>query len=168
MMKRAFLAILIAAAYGFYTVAQRGHEVAMESAPDSEPSPTGAVAAESTVTPSPTPTPTPAATPTPAPATPKPVSGWRDGTYTGPSVDAFYGPVQIQAVVSGGRLTKVTFLQYPTKEQHSREVSQESMPILREEAISAQSAEVDIVSGATDTSEAFARSLSSALGQARA
>ena len=92
---------------------------------------------------------------------------WRDGSYTGSVGDAFYGPVQVQAIISNGRLTNVNFLQYPNDRQHSIEVSQYSLPILRSEAIQAQSSTVDIVSGATDTSMAFMQSLASAFGQAK-
>src|SRR5438105_2242359 len=84
---------------------------------------------------------------------------YKDGSYTGPATDAFYGTVQVKAVVKSGRLADVQFLQYPNDRAHSLEVSNQSMPILTQEAITAQSAEVDTVSGATQTSDAFKTSL---------
>ena len=95
-------------------------------------------------------------------------SGWKDGQYTGNSVAASdYGNIQVQAIVSGGKLTNVIFLDYPKTPSHSLEVSQNMMPILQQEAIVAQSAKVNNVSGATDDSSAFSASLASALSQAQ-
>ncbi|MBI3573009.1 MAG: FMN-binding protein [Candidatus Kerfeldbacteria bacterium] len=92
---------------------------------------------------------------------------YRNGTYTGTVADAFYGNVQVQASIKGGKLVDVQFLQYPNDRGHSIEVSNVSTPILRQEAIQAQNANVDIVSGATATSQAFQQSLASALSQAK-
>lgn len=92
---------------------------------------------------------------------------YKDGTYTGNAVDAYYGNVQVQAIVSGGKLANVTFLQYPNDRPTSKSISSQSMPYLQQEAIASQSAQVNVISGATDTSQAFAQSLASALSQAR-
>ncbi len=91
---------------------------------------------------------------------------YKDGTYKGSVADAFYGKLQVAAVISGGKLTDVTFLQYPNDQEESQQVNNHSNPILKREAIAAQSAQVDIVSGATQSSEAFQQSLGNALGQA--
>lgn len=91
---------------------------------------------------------------------------FKDGSYTGKAVDAFYGNIQVKAIISGGKLTDVQFLQYPNDQHESIEINTEAMPILAQEAITAQSANVDIVSRATDSSEAFKESLASALTQA--
>ena len=88
------------------------------------------------------------------------------GTYTGAAVDAYYGTVQVQATVSCGKLTDVRFLQYPSDRSTSQQINDYAMPILRQEAIAAQSAQVDAVSGATHTSGAFVQSLASALAKA--
>lgn len=93
-------------------------------------------------------------------------SGMRDGVYTGTAVDAFYGMVQVKATISGGKITDVTFLEYPNDRDTSRFISQQAMPILSHEAIVAQSARVNVVSGATQTSQGFEESLSAALAQA--
>ena len=126
----------------------------------------------------PTPTPKPVTKPTPAPAPipkpipvpvpiPKPVGQYADGTYTGDPADAYYGTIQVQATVQNGKLTDVQFLQHPSDRNTSVRINNRAMPILRQEAISAQSANVNIVSGATDSSGAFQQSLASALSQAK-
>jgi uncharacterized protein with FMN-binding domain len=116
-----------------------------------------------------------AATPRPsaAPSAPSPSPSsaprgqYRDGQYTGAVADAYYGPLQVQAVIQGGRLTNINFLQYPNDRSRSVEINYYALPILRTEAIQAQSARVDAVTGASDSSPAFVQSLSSALAQAR-
>lgn len=117
--------------------------------------------------PSPTPTvaPTPTVVPTPmAPAT----AQYKDGSYTGRVTDAQWGYVRVEAVVAQGKITSVQFLQYPSDRSRSRRINSYADPVLINEAIQAQSAQVDIVTGATDSSEAFIQSLSDALSQARA
>lgn len=107
-----------------------------------------------------------ASSPTGASATS--AASYKDGAYTGNAADAFYGNIQVQAVVQNGQLTAVRFLQYPNDRRTSQEINQQAMPLLQQEAIAAQSGQVDIVTGATDSSEAFRQSLTSALEQARA
>lgn len=94
-------------------------------------------------------------------------SGYKDGTFTGSVADAYYGNIQIQATIRGGRIINIQFLQYPNDRRRSIEINQYADPILAQEAIQAQNVHVDIVSGATDTSEAFIQSLTSALDQAK-
>jgi len=113
---------------------------------------------------------TKSATPTTTPATTTPsVSGssYKDGSYTGSVVDAFYGNIQVRAVIQGGKLTDVQFLQYPNDQPNSVQISNDSMPVLKQEAIQAQNAKVDTVTGATDTSQAFVQSLGAALVSAK-
>jgi uncharacterized protein with FMN-binding domain len=93
-------------------------------------------------------------------------AGYKDGAYTGPVADAFYGNIQVQAIIKDGRLSDVRFLQYPDDQPNSVAINKQAMPYLRKEALQAQSAQVDGVSGATDTSLAFNQSLSAALRQA--
>lgn len=107
---------------------------------------------------------TPASTPAP---TTTPGALYRDGSYTGSTADAYYGYVQVKAVIAGGKITDVQFLQYPNDRANSIRINSQAMPYLTQEAIQAQSAQVDIISGATDTSQAFIQSLSSALAHAR-
>jgi uncharacterized protein with FMN-binding domain len=100
--------------------------------------------------------------------TPPPTSTtYTDGTYTGSVADAFYGQVQVQATIQNGAITSVKFLTYPTG-GNSSVVSARAVPLLMQEAITVQSANVDIVSGATQTSQAFQQSLGAALAEAKA
>lgn len=91
---------------------------------------------------------------------------YKDGAYTGSVADAYYGNVQVSVTISGGKLTSVKFLQYPDTHQTSVVINQQAMPYLQQEAIQAQSANVQIISGATFTSQAFQQSLQAALSQA--
>ena len=99
-------------------------------------------------------------------STTTPTAPLKDGSYTGKVADAYFGNVQVQAMISGGKLTDVQFLQYPQDRPASARISNNAMPILKSEAITAQNSQVDIVSGATQTSQAFSESLADALSQA--
>lgn len=121
-------------------------------------------------TPDPVYTPAPAPTYVPVP-TPDPVpvqTGlYKNGQYTGSVADASYGYVQVVAVISGGKISDVKFLDYPRDAQKSLQKSMYSMPILISEAIAIQDSNVNTVSGASFTSQAYRESLGSALAQAK-
>jgi uncharacterized protein with FMN-binding domain len=92
----------------------------------------------------------------------------KDGTFSGNAAETPYGTVQVAAVISGGKITDVEFLQMPTDEQHSREVTAMSEPLLKESAISKQRAQgLDMVSGATSTYYGYQESLQAALNKAK-
>lgn len=117
--------------------------------------------------------PTPrAATPTATPvATAAPAAGsggtaLANGTVAGPVVQTRFGPVQVQVTIAGGKISDVTALQLPSDRQRSAEISGIVGPMLQSEALAAQSAQIDLISGATYTSDAYAQSLQSALDQA--
>jgi uncharacterized protein with FMN-binding domain len=93
-------------------------------------------------------------------------SGLRDGRFTGQDVPNQYGDVQVAVVVSGGRITDVVAMQLPNDRQRSAEISQVAGPMLHDEVLQAQSAQIDSISGATYTSESYAASAQSALDQA--
>jgi uncharacterized protein with FMN-binding domain len=93
-------------------------------------------------------------------------SGYADGMYTGDAVDTRYGAVQVQVVIENGELADVQFLCYPSKDRESAQINRQATVALVQEAIQVQSAEVQVVSGATFTSVAFMESLDSALTQA--
>jgi uncharacterized protein with FMN-binding domain len=97
-----------------------------------------------------------------------PGSLYKDGSYTGSVADAQWGYIQVKAIISNGKITDVQFLQYPNERNRSIMINNYADPQLTSEAIAAQSANVDIVTGATDTSQAFIQSLSDALSQAKA
>lgn len=92
---------------------------------------------------------------------------YKDGTYTGDSTDAFYGKIQAVVTVSGGRITSVDVPVSPNDQQNSIQINSEALPILKQEVIQAQKAQVSGVSGATQSSQAFVQSVQSALGQAQ-
>lgn len=113
--------------------------------------------------------PAPVSVPIPVPApviVQKPKGMYKDGQYTGDSADAYYGNVQVQIIIQNGKIADVKFLDYPQDRPTSITINTEAMSYLKQEAIQAQNANVDIVSGATATSEAFQQSLASALAQA--
>jgi uncharacterized protein with FMN-binding domain len=102
----------------------------------------------------------------PPPPTADNSSAYRDGTFKGNAEDAYFGIVQVQATIQDGKITQVQFLNYPRDRRTSQQINSIAVPYLQEEAIQAQSANVDIISGATLTSDAFVRSLQSALENA--
>jgi uncharacterized protein with FMN-binding domain len=91
---------------------------------------------------------------------------FQDGQFPGKTYDAYYGLLQVQANISGGQLVSVDVLQYPKDRRTSRYINSQALPILQQEVVTAQNTQVDMVSGATLTSEAFLKSLGSALSQA--
>jgi len=113
-------------------------------------------------------TPDPAAAVSPLARIAASTSGLNDGSYRGPVVNAYYGLMQIEAVVRQGRLATIHVLRYPNTHSTSIYINHQALPMLRDEVISAQSARVDIVSGATLSSRAFIQSLGAALRKARA
>jgi uncharacterized protein with FMN-binding domain len=93
---------------------------------------------------------------------------YRNGTYTGQAEANQWGSVQVQVTISGGKVSNVQFLQVPQERRRSQAINSQATPMLQSEAIQAQSANVNIISGATLTSESFQQSLESALVQASA
>lgn len=91
---------------------------------------------------------------------------YKDGTYTGSAADTPYGIVQVAAVVSGGKITDIKFLQMPNDQRESMQRTSYAEPQLKQSAINTQSYKIEFVSGATDTSYGFEESLQAALNQA--
>lgn len=87
-------------------------------------------------------------------------------TVDGDSVDTEWGPVQVQITVAGGEITAVKMLDYPYESRKDQEINARALPILIQETLDQQSADIDMVSGATITSEGYRESLQSALDQA--
>ncbi len=87
-------------------------------------------------------------------------------TVTGSVAQTQWGPVQVQLTVRSGSITKVSILQYPNGNGRDVEIANYSLPILIKETLSSQSANIDMVSGATYTSTGYLQSLQSALDQA--
>lgn len=93
-------------------------------------------------------------------------TGAADGTYDGAVINTRYGAQQVQAVISGGQLVDVIVLQTQTADRKSQQISSRANPILREEALAAQSANISNISGASYTSQSYMQSLQSALDAA--
>jgi uncharacterized protein with FMN-binding domain len=147
-MKRIILSVLVIFTFALYVYQERfGEPISSPQIPDQ-----------------------PISTRRPSLNSPKPLSSspkYKDGTYTGKVADAYYGNLQVSATISGGKISDVKFLQYPNDRQTSIMINQQAIPVLKQEAIQAQSAQVDIVSGATQSSQAFIESLASALSKAK-
>ncbi|MBW0137696.1 FMN-binding protein [Pseudonocardia abyssalis] len=111
-------------------------------------------AAPSTTSPSPT---------SPSPASPSATSS---GTVTGSVAQTRWGPVQVQLTVADGVITAVDVVQYPQGNDKDQRINARALPVLVQETLGAQSADVDMVSGATVTSEGYLESLQSAIDQA--
>jgi uncharacterized protein with FMN-binding domain len=122
-----------------------------------------------TPTGTPNPQTTASLTPIQLTATPvvKVVGKYKDGAYDGTIEDAFYGNLQVRAIIKNGKLADVVPLLYPNDNKTSISINTQAFPMLRDEAIAAQSSQVDVVSGASDSSPAFSRSLAQALKKAQ-
>lgn len=179
-MKKYFISAITIIVFIYYSLYQRAFGT--QTLPVVAPPITGENVPSPTATPTDTPMPTATGTPLPSnssvtiaptavPATPTPLpksnSPYKDGTFTGDSADAFYGLIQVQAVISGGKITDVKFLQAPSDRSTSIYINSQADPMLTQEAIQTQSANVNIISGATDSSNAFVQSLQSALNKAK-
>ena len=158
-MKKFAVAVLIIGAFILYSLLY-GHANVVAVLPNNSTNSSSSGRGSSTsVVPA-----TPGTTNTPG----TPGSLYKDGSYTGSVADAQWGYIQVKAIISNGKITNVQFLQYPNERNRSIMINNYADPQLTSEAIAAQSANVDIVTGATDTSQAFIQSLSDALSQAKA
>ncbi|SCG63130.1 FMN-binding protein [Micromonospora inositola] len=89
-----------------------------------------------------------------------------NGKATGSVAQTRWGPVQVRITVSGGKITDVTAVQVPDGNRRDQEINDYAVPILRQSALAAQSAQIDTVSGATVTSDGYRESLQSAIDAA--
>ena len=87
-------------------------------------------------------------------------------TVTGTAADTIYGPVQVQITVKNGKVTAAQAVQYPQGSSRDQQINSYAIPVLNQEAVSASSASIDAVSGATYTSGGYVTSLQSALDKA--
>ena len=108
---------------------------------------------------------------TPAPATssgaaPKSSAASATKTSDGDPIQTQYGIVQVEVTVSGNKIQNVKFLQLTAFDGRSAQINNDAAPMLLQETLDAQSAQIDTVSGATYTSEGYIQSLQSALDRA--
>jgi uncharacterized protein with FMN-binding domain len=77
-----------------------------------------------------------------------------------------WGPVQVRLVISGGKITQVSVVQYPNGNGRDEEINSQALPVLIRETEKSQNASIDMVSGATVTSTGYIQSLQSAIDRA--
>ncbi|GAA1974955.1 FMN-binding protein [Catenulispora subtropica] len=107
-------------------------------------------------------------TPSTAPPSSSPAKSSSTKTVTGDAADTRYGPVQVAVTFTGKKITKIDVVEYPTESGRDREINSYAIPQLNQEAMAAQSANIDGVSGATYTAEGYVQSLQSAIDKAGA
>ena len=100
-----------------------------------------------------------------APSAPS-VPGSSTNSLTGDVADTRWGPVQVRITVTNGKLTDVTAVEYPSENPRDQEINSYAIPALNHEALAAGSAKIDMISGATYTSQGYLESLQSALDKA--
>ncbi|MCU1593715.1 MAG: hypothetical protein JWO12_1107 [Frankiales bacterium] len=122
--------------------------------------PAGAAASE--VAPA---TPAASASSTTTTTTPKAVTSAVTKTVTGDSVDTRWGPVQVKITVTSGKITSAVAVVYPQSNGRDQEINSYAVPTLQQETVTANSASIDMVSGATYTSNGYIQSLQSALNK---
>jgi uncharacterized protein with FMN-binding domain len=105
-------------------------------------------------------TPTPTTTTT---ATTIPSGSGASGSATGAAIDTQYGAAQVRVTVTNGKIVKLEALQLQSRDPHSAQISSGAAPVLEQEILSKQTADVDAVSGATFTSASYTQSVQSAL-----
>lgn len=88
-------------------------------------------------------------------------------TLDGPVIDTKWGPVQVEVVLDGSRIVDVKAPQYPTHARRSQEINDQALPMLHQQVMQAQSAQIDGVGGATYTTDGYVQSLQAALDKAR-
>ena len=106
---------------------------------------------------------------TTAPATAPATSGSTAGTgrtYTGAAAQTHWGTVQVSITVTDGKITDVTVPLYPSGNDKDQRINARALPILTQNTLTNQNADIDMISGATVTSDGYVQSLQSALDQA--
>jgi uncharacterized protein with FMN-binding domain len=88
------------------------------------------------------------------------------GSYTGSQVNTRWGIVQVRITVVNGKITSAQAIEYPNDNYRDQQINAYALPILNSEVVTAQSANIDSISGATVTSNGYTSSLQSAIDQA--
>jgi len=166
---------LSVAAY-LHQSAESADATALDLASTQTPEPTSPTTASPTTRPSPAPAPTTPSTiakvPAQTPSTTAPkastTGSLKDGTFTGSTATTRWGPVQVRITVTGGRITAVDVPTFPSGDNKSIQINRVAVPRLVQSTLTAQSASVNSVSGATYTSTGYKTSLQSAIDKSRA
>jgi uncharacterized protein with FMN-binding domain len=109
---------------------------------------------------------TSAAPPNPSKSRSSSSSASASRTIAGDAIQTQYGVVQVQVTVSGTKITNASFLQLTAYDGRSQEINSYAAPILLQETLAAQNANIDTVSGASYTTAGYEQSLQSALDKA--
>lgn len=110
--------------------------------------------------------PTPDPSSNTSPASPSSVAAAVSSTVTGSVASTRWGPVQVQLTVADGQISDVSVVQYPHENGKDQQINARAIPVLINETLAAQTSNIDMVSGATITSEGYVASLQSAIDQA--
>lgn len=102
----------------------------------------------------------------PVPVAAASYSNLSDGSYKGSTEYAYYGYVKVDVTIHNGKISQVQVPTYPNDNGTSRYINSVALPYLKQETVQSQSARINLISGATFTSEAFVKSLNSALSKA--
>jgi uncharacterized protein with FMN-binding domain len=160
-LRRVILAIVSTAAALIFLLSFKTHATPVATTPPPSASATPAASASE-----------PAAASSPAASKPSSGSSGSAGssaakTVTGDVAQTIYGPIQVQVTVKNGKVIAVQATQYPSSDPRDAQINSYAIPQLNSEAVSAGSARIDSVSGATYTSQGYISSLQSALDKAR-
>ena len=102
----------------------------------------------------------------PSSRSPSAAASATSSTYTGAAVDTRWGVVQVQITVDNATITSADAVQLPQGNPRDQQINAYAVPVLDQEVLRRQSADIDVVSGATVTSEGYLQSLQSAIDQA--
>jgi uncharacterized protein with FMN-binding domain len=108
----------------------------------------------------------PSSAPSPSSSSSSPSSSRSTKTVTGGAISTRYGNVQLKVTISGGKITNIEAVQLPSGDGKSAQISSYAEPQLRQSALTAQSANVNTVSGATYTSDGYRTALQATLDSA--
>lgn len=158
MLSSALIAGIIFSTYGIFARAQVGGKLASVKASVREATKTGSAAATASDR---------SNTADSIPLIRTSYSSMADGSYVGKREYAYYGYVQVEVMVRNGRISDVKVLEHPNDNGTSRYINSIAVPYLIQEAVQAQSANIDLVSGATLSSTAFVKSLDTAISKAQ-
>ena len=164
-MRRVILAIVSTAAALVFLLSFKTHSTAALAAPpasaSASPAPSSRASA-STSSPPASSSPAPASSANPAST----ASASTAKTVTGTVAQTMYGPVEVRITVRNGKVTRAEAVEYPDQDPRDAQINSYAIPALNSEAVSAGSAQIDTVSGATYTSNGYISSLQSALDKA--
>lgn len=163
-MRRVILAIVGTAAGLVVLLSFKTHSTSAAATPPAAISGTSGQASASAAAPSASSS-TSASSASSASSSPSSIAG-AVKTVTGTATDTIYGPVQVQITVKNGKVTAAQAVQYPQDSPRDQQINSYAIPVLNQEAVSASSASIDAVSGATYTSGGYITSLQSALDKA--